>query len=109
VFVVESTGSGIVGFASYGPNRDAAPQDIGELYSIYLLQAWQGQGLGNELVRYVAGELRRQGFRQMRAWAFPPAHGFYLRMGGTRIAERPLTIEATTLVESCFQWAIRDA
>ena len=47
-FVAEG-GGGIVGFSCAGPERSGDPTYRGEVYAIYILRAFQDQGLGRQL------------------------------------------------------------
>lgn len=68
----------IVGFVGSGPARDAdAPRDR-ELYFLYLLEAFQGTGLGQRL--FDAACESRPGYLWV-AEDNPRAHGFYKRNG----------------------------
>ena len=40
----------VIGFADYGPCRDEDMQDAGEVYAIYLLSNYYGQGVGTRLM-----------------------------------------------------------
>ena len=46
VFVAEAPSGQVIGFASGGPERGGDPDYTGELYAIYLLEAYQRHGLG---------------------------------------------------------------
>ena len=50
IVVAETEGGGVVGFASWGPNRDFNSTYPAELYAIYILQERQNMGLGRRLV-----------------------------------------------------------
>jgi ribosomal protein S18 acetylase RimI-like enzyme len=86
-----------VGFAGAGPARDpAALGTPGELYSLYLLRAAQGRGLGAALLRRAAAHLAALGLPAMGCWVAEEnlrAIGFYAAMGGIpgprRIEHRP--------------------
>ena len=43
-FVAADAKSGVVGFVIGGPSREDDPAFMGELYAIYLLEAFQGGG-----------------------------------------------------------------
>jgi GNAT superfamily N-acetyltransferase len=68
VWVMELAGT-VVGFASFGPARDADVEPgTGELYLIYLARAAAGRGLGRALHEHVLDELRRRGHRRAVLW-----------------------------------------
>ncbi len=53
----------MVGFASGGPERDDIPGYDGELYGLYVLAAYQRQGIGRALMLTVARRLVADGFK----------------------------------------------
>ncbi|MCL6517781.1 MAG: GNAT family N-acetyltransferase, partial [Alicyclobacillus sp.] len=94
MFVAEDESGKIIGFADGGPERSGDPQYDGELYAIYLLQDYQRQGVGRELLVRVAQHLARGGFRAMlvRVLAENPFRRFYESMGGTPVREQEIEI-----------------
>jgi GNAT superfamily N-acetyltransferase len=84
---------GIVGFAAGGPQRHCDPEFPGEVWSIYVLRAWQGQGNGRRLMAEVARRLLPAGFPGLIVWTQgvnAPARGFYERLGGRYVRSRPV-------------------
>jgi GNAT superfamily N-acetyltransferase len=108
VFVVEDDGR-VVGFASCGPERDGDARYDGELYAIYLLPAAQGRGLGRALVQTTADALAIRGMTSMVVWVLrgnAHARGFYERLGGVYLRERPLDLGAgLDAPEVSYVWA----
>jgi GNAT superfamily N-acetyltransferase len=86
VFVADS-GNGLVGFSICGPERSGHTVYRGELYAIYVLEQYQGKGLGRQLFDAVRSRLVRDGFDSMLLWVLDrnPACAFYERMGGSRV------------------------
>jgi GNAT superfamily N-acetyltransferase len=122
-FVAETqseTDSGIIGFISGGPSRDALGNcdaelfGIGncdaELYAIYLLHAQQRLGAGRLLTHALATALRDIGHQSLLVWALEqnPAVYFYQRFGAVRIAERSIEIGGVHLPELAFAWRSLD-
>lgn len=106
VFIGEAAGA-IVGFAAFGPGRDAALGKDGEVYAIYILKAHQRNGLGRALFRAMARRATERRFRSMAAWVLrenAPARRFYERIGGTIAAERTLHDAGAALVEIAYGW-----
>ena len=66
--LVSEIGADIVGFASVGPCRDRDTAGAGELYAIYLLTQWWGQGLGRQLMAAALGALAGLGFEEATLW-----------------------------------------
>ncbi len=99
--------TGIIGFACGGPERDGHPVYKGELYAIYILNTQQGRGTGRRLIQAVAGHLVKDGITTMLIWALAQnslARGFYERMGGTLVTEKPITIGGDILLEVGYGW-----
>lgn len=111
VYVVEHDGE-MVGFASGGRERAEESDYSGELYAIYILDAFQRHGYGRELVRAVVAGLRDMGFDDMIIWVLrdnQPARLFYERLGGVYVRAQPTTIGPATLEEVAYGWRHLDA
>lgn len=82
VAIVDGT---IVGFCGYGAPRDAGiPEGWGELQGIYILQSYQGLGLGRGLMERAAAELKAMGYHAAFLWVLDSnqkAIGFYEKLG----------------------------
>ncbi len=106
VYVVED-GDELVGFASGGRERAGEAGYAGELYAIYVLDAFQRRGHGRELLRAVVGGLRQLGLLDMIIWVLRdnlPARRFYERIGGVYVRSQPITIGSATLEEVAYGW-----
>ena len=93
IVLVAEEADRVVGFASCGRERDGEQVYEGELYAIYLLQEAQGRGHGRALVEASASALAVRGVTSMVVWVLREnarARGFYERMGGEYLRERPL-------------------
>jgi GNAT superfamily N-acetyltransferase len=108
VFVAEENGH-VVGFASGGRERDGDARYDGELYAIYLPLAAQGRGHGRALLEAVATALAIRSMTSMVAWVLREnvrARGFYERLGGAILRERPLDLEpGLDVPEVAYLWA----
>lgn len=106
VHVVEDTQGTIIGFGSFGPQRLAALRNAGfdaEVDMLYFLRAAQRQGLGTRLMRTMASALSDSGYRGLSLWVLNEnvaARGFYERLGGQPVGERPYG----RLVEIAYGW-----
>jgi GNAT superfamily N-acetyltransferase len=102
--------SGIIGFISGGPSREALGKCDAELYAIYLLQSQQRLGAGRLLIHALATALRDMGHQSLLVWALEqnPAVFFYQRLGAVRIAERSIEIGGAHLPELAFAWRSLD-
>ena len=114
LFVAEAPGGEVVGFASCGREATGDPQYPDELYAIYVLDAWQGQGLGRRLARAVADRLAAAGLHAMLVWVLAdnPMRRFYEALGGRLLREKKVEIGGVALVEVAYGWpdtaALRD-
>lgn len=96
----------LIGFASAGPEREQDPNFSGELFSIYLLQEVQRQGIGRKLATVVLTELYQAGHNTILVWvlASNPAKHFFEAMGATQIRERQIDIDGSQHVELGLGW-----
>lgn len=106
--VLEDEAGTVRGFVSWGKNRDAAWPAEGEIYALYLDADWHGQGWGAKLFLKGLSRLRGMGWDSASVWVLQgnPSEGFYRRMGGERMGERPLEMPGTSgLTEIGYRWA----
>lgn len=105
-FVAISDDGKIVGFATAGPNRNSQYKFDGELYAIYILKNYQGQGFGRGLVNMVANWLHSKGYQSMMLWVLKdnPAKYFYEAMGGKFITIEKVEIGNSFLDELSYGW-----
>lgn len=75
----------IVGFADGGKERSHPEKGIGELYAVYLLKAYQGNGLGRALFQASVKSLAEAGMKEMVVWVLEqsPYRKFYEALGGS--------------------------
>lgn len=106
IFVAATPAGAIVGVASGGPDRPDALGYAGELYAIYLLAAYQGQGLGRRLTAAVAQRLAERGLTSMLVWvlASNPARRFYESLGGAPLPEREMIFGGVPLALAGYGW-----
>ena len=105
--VAEAEGGEVVGFARGGPEREGRRTHPGELYSIYLLQAYQHRGIGRRLVSAVAQRLLADGLNPMLVWVLQrnhPGRQFYESLGAQRFGQMIVTIGGTRFVEMRYGW-----
>lgn len=100
---------GVVGYASFGPTRDALSRRAGftgELYTLYILPDSQRRGIGRELVREVQDCLSASRHADMVVWMLKggPALNFYRRMGAQRLWERQSRLFGHRLNELALGW-----
>ena len=97
---------GVCGFAHIGPSRDAAMSGMLELYAIYVLQKDQGRGVGREMLRWLAQSCAQHAPSPHRVYAWVlrgnKSAGWYQRIGGRRVDEKPITIADSSLWEDAY-------
>jgi len=107
-FVAENKTGEVIGFADAGKERSGDYQDIGgEVYSIYILKAYQGQGVGKLLMQAISKELLDRSIQSMLVWVLKEnqSSGFYENLGGKVIDEKYITIAGKQIPELAYQWA----
>ncbi|KAB7664690.1 GNAT family N-acetyltransferase [Bacillus sp. B1-b2] len=108
VFVAENERGEIVGFANGGVERSGKYRGYeGELYAIYLLEDYQGQGIGKLLVNKVVEYLKEIGYNTMIIAALEenPACQFYEKIGGEIIGKEEVDIGGKRLIEVIYGWS----
>lgn len=95
-----------VGYA-WGGASDHEPEYAGELRQISVLPAYQGRGVGRQLVCEVARRLDAQGIRSMRVWAvcINPNRAFYERLGAVFVREFPFDWDGFATSGCVYGWA----
>lgn len=96
----------VIGFANYGREREGDQEYQGELFAIYLLKQFQGQGVGRAMVQRVATGLLELGLMSMLVWVLSdnPYQKFYERLGGIYLREKPIQIGDVLLMEKAYGW-----
>lgn len=115
VLVVESAGCErhLAGFAAFGPRRDYAGSEAGELYALYLHPRHWGRGLGAQLHGAVIDALVEDGYRTAVLWVLAAnerAKAFYVRQGWVpdgATKTDPVDGGAVTLEEMRFRRTLR--
>ncbi len=98
----------VVGFAAAGPAMGTASSARdGEVYAIYVLKRYQGQGIGRMLLEAAAGYLYGLGREAMivRVLSENPYRAFYERLGATPVRTEELEIAGVVLAETVYRWA----
>lgn len=105
-YVAENDEGQIIGFVTGGPDRNNDPVFKGELYAIYILQSYHGQGIGQQLTNVLVERLLQVGIDSMILWVFAdnPARRFYEALGGKMIKESQFEIAGVTICEVAYGW-----
>ncbi len=105
LLVAESESRQVVGCALGGPQPEDDRFD-GELYLLGVLPAFQGRGIGQQLVSAVATRLRDLGLHAcgVRVLRANPNTAFYEHIGAQLIGEEPYDWNGVVLPEDVYVW-----
>jgi len=94
----------IMGFIDGGKNREDTDGYDAELYAFYLLEEAQKKGIGREMLRKLAEELRSGGFSSLIVWVLKdnPSRIFYEKMGGVYVGTKLL--QELSVEEIAYGW-----
>ena len=96
----------IIGFACGGKDRTGNAIYQGELMAIYILEAYQGQGIGRRLTLAIVERLAMLEINSMLVWVLTenPACNFYQAMDGEKVYEQQIEIGGVQLDEVAYGW-----
>ena len=105
VAVEPSTGE-IIGFANFGPGRGKVPDDIHEIYALYVRAGHQGFGIGAALVRSAARHCVGQGAKSLFAWVLAgnPNRQFYERLGAKAVETTSIGLGNRSYEQVAYLW-----
>ncbi|QOY34751.1 N-acetyltransferase family protein [Anaerobacillus isosaccharinicus] len=107
VYVAENSEGEIVGFSSGGKERSGKYNGYnGELYAIYILKEYQGQGIGKALVKPIIEEIRGMGLNSMLVLVLEDntSRLFYEALGGKKLDAIEVEIAGKKLSELVYGW-----
>jgi ribosomal protein S18 acetylase RimI-like enzyme len=106
VYVAQNKSGKVVGFAAGGLERTGKYVYQGELFAIYILEEYQRQGIGRQLVRYVAANLTELGLNSMLVWVLGDnsACKFYEFLGGKKVDEQQTIRAGVVVKEIAYGW-----
>ena len=107
-YLVAETEGKIVGFAAGNRTRDEDVKDKfdAEVYAIYVLREHQNHGAGRLLIKEIGKSFEGFGFKSMCVWVLrdSPSCGFYEKLGGKYVMEKPINFGGKTLQEVAYGW-----
>ena len=107
---LKEVGSALAGFGACGEQRDGelrARGFDGEIGSIYVLQEFQGRGIGRALMNTLARDLGGRGFQGVALWVLDqntPARRFYEHCYGELVGEKKDVRVEAELIEVAYGW-----
>ena len=104
-------GGEIVGFVNAGAERKGISGFDAEVYAVYVLEAYQGKGVGRALLAGTARQLARDGFSSVILWALEAnaARGFYEVLGGAFVKADTIEIGGEELPVVSYGWPDLDS
>jgi len=107
VYVAVDETDGVIGFISGGPARDSVLGPQAEIYALYLLDEYQGRGIGRALFLRLATRLNGECGPGLVVWVLSenPSRFFYEAMGGRRIGRRTERMGGAEVQETAYGWA----
>lgn len=96
----------VVGFISGGPERTKRFNYDSEIYNIYILDEYQKEGLGSQLLEVFAKEMIDYGHQSLLVWILKhnPSSQFYERYGATSVGEEATQIGEGSYEETAYGW-----
>jgi ribosomal protein S18 acetylase RimI-like enzyme len=106
IYVAENAAQEIIGFAVGGLERSKESTYQGEIYALYILEAYQRQGIGRSLVQLIAAKLFQLGLNSILVWVLAdnPAVNFYQSLGGQKVAQKLIKFGGIELEELAYGW-----
>ena len=98
---------GVVGIALAGPTWEPNPEYTSEIRILYVLEAYQGRGIGHVLVHAAVERLLERHHSSLVIWVFEangPARRFYEALGGQVVGQRKFQIRGFTIDEVAYGW-----
>ncbi|WP_226576652.1 GNAT family N-acetyltransferase [Halobacillus litoralis] len=105
-YVIENENGEVVGFVSGGKERTKHYNFDGEIYAIYLLDEYQGQGYGKRMLKVFADGMIEAGYSSLLVWVLThnPSRQFYIKYGADPIEAEKVTIGQGTYEETAYGW-----
>ena len=97
----------IVGIVRYGKNKKDYDDSYGEIYALYVLNDYQRQGIGLNLMKFAFKELKKN-FHSILISTLVEntANEFYQKAGGILIGNSPFVLENNTYLENLYEFKI---
>lgn len=106
VYVAENEVDGVIGFGSAGSSRNRELGRSGEIYALYVLDEYQGIGIGKALFLALSERLLEKRGPSLVVWVLStnPSRYFYESLGGRRIATRKDRMGGVEVEETAYGW-----
>ncbi|QKE75677.1 GNAT family N-acetyltransferase [Arthrobacter citreus] len=106
VFVAENGNGEIIGFADCGKREENQVDDSGDLTSIYLLEEYQGTGIGKQLMEQLFNQFEKLGFNRVFVEVLEDnkTRFFYEYYGAELLKSEKITIAGKDLNLLTYEW-----
>ncbi|WP_017185130.1 GNAT family N-acetyltransferase [Alkalibacillus haloalkaliphilus] len=106
IIVAESDSGQIVGFASGGKRETNVHENAGDLTSIYILEEFQGQGVGTQLMKEMFAYFRTVGYDTIFVEVLKSNETkfFYEAFGAVQHEAKTITIQGKELDLLIYKW-----
>lgn len=106
VYVAVNEEGSIVGFASFGIERERRRPMEGELYAIYLLNENRRSGNGTMLLKAGIQDLIKHNFKSVLVWVLAenPSREFYEKFSPAKVDTKTIQIGNDSLEEIAYKW-----
>ena len=104
--VAEQDKHAVVGILIGGPEASRSLEGTGEIYVLYILPAFERQGIGRALVQTAARNLLQAGYHRLLIWVLAenPARMFYEALGGKVVDRKEMDLNGYRLQEIGYGW-----
>jgi ribosomal protein S18 acetylase RimI-like enzyme len=105
IYVAENSLGDIVGFVDGGLVRGDSTYQ-GEIYALYILEAYQRKGIGRSLIKAIALRLSQSGLTSIMVWVLAgnSAVQFYQALDCQRIGQKQIKISGIEFTEIAYGW-----
>ncbi|MGI4851110.1 MAG: GNAT family N-acetyltransferase [Janthinobacterium lividum] len=96
----------IIGFSDVGPSRESS-NIKGEIYSLYLLQAYKKQGIGREMMKNIRTHFIQENLYPFMVWVLKEnkvARRFYENQGGVEHGYEMSKMGDSSYPEICYKF-----
>ena len=106
IFVAETDDGDVAGYVGCGPEKSGNPDFRGEVYYLHVRRAYQGQGVGRQLLAAAVDHLKKQGITSLLIWVLAEnrSRAFYERLDGKLVAEKTVEVGGTEVLEVAYGW-----
>ena len=105
IYVAENSFGEIVGFIDGGLVRGDSTYQ-GEIYALYILEAYQRKDIGKSLIKAIALRLSQSGLTSMMVWVLAgnPAVQFYQALDGQKVEQKQIKIRGIESTKIAYGW-----